>query len=221
MRLVNYVRSLGSQEDQISSIKDSFVCENFSKWGKEDKFLVPQLQDDPLLYAFEDDDSDDEREKEEPKAASIDTSSFSSDKDLSAIIQDLSLQLSESKAAEKKLTTELSSFKKIIDRISDPEPKKIGDSDSGNYYFASYADNGIHETMLRDRVRTDGYRDFVYNNKSYFKGKVVLDVGCGTGILSMFAAKAGAAQVFSVDNSDIIYKAREIVKENKLDHIIS
>jgi SAM-dependent methyltransferase len=48
-----------------------------------------------------------------------------------------------------------------------------------------------------------------------------LDVGCGTGILSMFAARAGAAKVFSVDNSDIIEKAREIVKENNLDDIIS
>jgi ribosomal protein L11 methylase PrmA len=69
-------------------------------------------------------------------------------------------------------------------------------------------------------VRTEAYRDFIYNNKHYFKGKVVLDVGCGTGILSMFAAKAGAAQVISVDNSDIIFKAQEIAKLNGLDHII-
>lgn len=39
----------------------------------------------------------------------------------------------------------------------------------------------IHETMLKDQVRTDAYRDFIYTNKHLFKGKTVLDIGCGTG----------------------------------------
>lgn len=39
----------------------------------------------------------------------------------------------------------------------------------------------IHETMLKDAVRTDAYRDFIYENKNIFKDKVVLDIGCGTG----------------------------------------
>lgn len=68
--------------------------------------------------------------------------------------------------------------------------------------------------MLKDTVRTDAYRDFIYNHKSLFAGKVVLDVGCGTGILSMFCAKAGAAKVIAVDNSGIIDKARENVFNN-------
>ena len=75
--------------------------------------------------------------------------------------------------------------------------------------------------MLKDAVRTDSYRDFIYDNKSIFKDKVVLDVGCGTGILSMFCAKAGAKQVIAVDNSNIIDRAKEIVYENGLGDVIT
>ena len=35
--------------------------------------------------------------------------------------------------------------------------------------------------MLKDEVRTDAYRDFIYENKQIFQGKTVLDIGCGTG----------------------------------------
>ena len=74
--------------------------------------------------------------------------------------------------------------------------------------------------MLKDTVRTEAYRNFIYDNKHLFKDKVVLDVGCGTGILSMFCAQAGAAKVIAVDNSDIINKARENVYENGFGDII-
>lgn len=74
--------------------------------------------------------------------------------------------------------------------------------------------------MLQDTVRTDAYRDFIYDNKHLFAGKVVLDVGCGTGILSLFCARAGAAKVIAVDNSSIIDKAREIIFENALSETI-
>jgi protein arginine N-methyltransferase 1 len=60
---------------------------------------------------------------------------------------------------------------------------------SKDYYFDSYAHFGIHEEMLKDEVRTMTYRNSMYHNKHLFRGKVVLDVGCGTGILCMFAAK--------------------------------
>ncbi|KAG9475892.1 hypothetical protein GDO78_003994, partial [Eleutherodactylus coqui] len=50
---------------------------------------------------------------------------------------------------------------------------------------------------------------------------VVLDVGCGTGILSMFAAKAGAQKVYGVDQSEIIYQAMDIIRLNNLEDRIS
>lgn len=48
-----------------------------------------------------------------------------------------------------------------------------------------------------------------------------MDVGCGTGILSFFAAHAGAKQVIAVDNSDIISAAIQNAKENGLHHKIT
>uniref|UniRef100_A0A8C2G868 Protein arginine N-methyltransferase 3 n=1 Tax=Cyprinus carpio TaxID=7962 RepID=A0A8C2G868_CYPCA len=88
-------------------------------------------------------------------------------------------------------------------------------------YFSSYGHYSIHEEMLKDKVRTESYRDFMYHNMDVFKDKVVLDVGCGTGILSMFAAKAGARKVIAVDQSEIIYQAMDIVRSNKLEETIT
>ena len=87
---------------------------------------------------------------------------------------------------------------------------------SADYYFDSYAHFGIHEEMLKDEVRTRSYMNAIMQNKHLFKDKVVLDVGCGTGILSMFAAKAGARLVIGVDMSGIIEQARTIVAANGL-----
>ena len=72
--------------------------------------------------------------------------------------------------------------------------------------------NYVPPTCLQDKVRTESYRDAIYKNKASFQDKVVLDVGCGTGILSMFAARAGAKRVIGVDQSDIIYQAMDIVR---------
>merc|ERR1711936_329363 len=100
--------------------------------------------------------------------------------------------------------------------VVDGKTDKVGvdEMTSKDYYFDSYAHFGIHEEMLKDEVRTLTYRNSMYHNKHLFKDKIVLDVGCGTGILSMFAAKAGAKQVYGVDMSGIVEQARTIVSQN-------
>lgn len=48
-----------------------------------------------------------------------------------------------------------------------------------------------------------------------------MDIGCGTGILSMFAANAGASRVIGVECSNIATHARTIVKANQLDDVVT
>lgn len=98
--------------------------------------------------------------------------------------------------------------------------ENVEDMTSKDYYFDSYAHFGIHEEMLKDEVRTLTYRNSMVDNKHLFRGKVVLDIGCGTGILSMFAAKAGARLVIGIDYSQIIEHARKIVEQNNLQNVV-
>eukprot|EP00439_Symbiodinium_sp_Y106_P055867 s1132_g7.t2 len=52
----------------------------------------------------------------------------------------------------------------------------------------AYSDLGTHREMIEDRVRTEAFREAIFRT---CKDKIVLEVGCGTGILSVFAAQAG------------------------------
>lgn len=62
----------------------------------------------------------------------------------------------------------------------DTGSKGNDDMTSKDYYFDSYAHFSIHEEMLKDEVRTKTYQDAILSNKHLFRGKTVLDVGCGT-----------------------------------------
>lgn len=96
----------------------------------------------------------------------------------------------------------------------DSEDRSSVDMTSKDYYFDSYAHFGIHEEMLKDETRTLTYRSALMHNKHLVKNKVVLDVGCGTGILCLFAIKAGARHAIGIECSNIIDRAAEVVKAN-------
>jgi len=95
------------------------------------------------------------------------------------------------------------------------------EKDSFDYYFDSYSHSIIHKQMLTDQARTLSYQEAIIGNPELFEGKIVLDVGCGTGILSLFAAKAGALRVYGIERSKIAEKAKEIVKKNGYEDTIT
>lgn len=74
--------------------------------------------------------------------------------------------------------------------------------------------------MLEDKPRNIAYKNAIINNKEYIKDKIVLDVGAGTGILSIFCAQAGAAKVYAVEASNLYKLTEEVVKENHFENII-
>ncbi|XP_017727181.1 PREDICTED: histone-arginine methyltransferase CARM1-like [Rhinopithecus bieti] len=57
--------------------------------------------------------------------------------------------------------------------------------------------------MMQDFVRTATYHRAILQNHIDFRDKVVLDVGCGSGILSFFAVQAGARRVYAVEASSV------------------
>jgi len=97
-------------------------------------------------------------------------------------------------------------------------PELLPDKD--RVYYNDYSTLVQQQGMLQDHVRTSLYQFSMLENVSDFAGKTVLDVGAGTGILSFFAAKAGAARVYAIEASGMALKAEKLVKGNDLDNII-
>ena len=82
-----------------------------------------------------------------------------------------------------------------------------------------YAEIEVHRTMICDRVRTEAFRRAI--DSTVRPGDVVLDVGAGSGILSMFAARAGAARVYAVERTTVAVMAQELAAANGFADVIS
>ncbi|KAI8322119.1 S-adenosyl-L-methionine-dependent methyltransferase [Martensiomyces pterosporus] len=242
MRVVNYIRTMGLQDPNFGNVS-GFSIDGTEAFINDDAYLKPVIEDDTLLYALDELDLDDTASvtssrigslSRTPRVEGFDSPANLKERELMARIRTLEHQMGLRDMEVKFVTEQFEEYRQMVkrqfyDNIDDKptgeatkDSSQDGEKEPGSdYYFNSYAGNDIHMQMLQDKVRTEGYRDFIYDNKDVFKGKVVLDVGCGTGILSMFAARAGAAKVIAVDNSDIIHKARANVIENKLDGVIT
>ena len=81
-----------------------------------------------------------------------------------------------------------------------------------------YAEFEVHRTMICDRVRTEAFRRAI--ETVVRPGDVVLDVGAGSGILSVFAARAGARRVYAVERTEIAVVAQELALANGVAEVV-
>merc|ERR1719189_449255 len=98
--------------------------------------------------------------------------------------------------------------------------KQRTEDSSATQYFQFYGYLSQQQNMMQDFVRTSTYQKAILSNLTDFRDKVVLDVGAGSGIPSFFAQQAGAAKVYAVEGSSIAKHAEQLVRSNKVDHVI-
>ena len=82
-----------------------------------------------------------------------------------------------------------------------------------NLAQAGFAAIETHHSMLRDYVRVNAYKTAIFK---YAPGKNVLEVGCGTGILSIFACQAGANKVSAIEESEVSILAEQMFLDNEV-----
>ena len=69
-----------------------------------------------------------------------------------------------------------------------------------------------HLSMLVDDVRTGVYSQAI--SRVVKAGDVVADVGCGAGILSFLARRAGAKHVYAIESEAVIEMAKLVALKN-------
>ncbi|KAH9115972.1 hypothetical protein LEN26_006837 [Aphanomyces euteiches] len=101
--------------------------------------------------------------------------------------------------------------------MAQPDVKSSTNDEDDDNPFSQYYGMLLHQqNMLQDHVRTSTYERAMMENAPDFAGKVVLDVGTGSGILAFFAVKAGAKRVYGVELSAMADFARKLITVNGL-----
>ncbi|KZT63364.1 S-adenosyl-L-methionine-dependent methyltransferase [Daedalea quercina L-15889] len=216
IRLINWIRKEKPAPSEVLALKGD------ESLFSSDEYLIPAIEDDPLLQIH-----------------AADWSSSDEDGPASSSPSDLEGAKQRIRALERKLQKARQDFvdyrafvgerlgrSSLMEALAEPAASSsthvaapLRDDDS--HYFQSYGENDIHAVMIQDKARTATYAQFIQSNPELFHDAVVLDVGCGTGILSLFAARAGARRVIAVDASPIAEKAQQIVKDNGLENVIT
>lgn len=65
------------------------------------------------------------------------------------------------------------------------------------------------------------YHSAILGNQDVFRDKIVMDIGTGSGILSVWAAQAGARKVYAIEYTDMAKHAEKVMKANGVDNIVT
>ncbi|KAL0743849.1 hypothetical protein Bca4012_085362 [Brassica carinata] len=232
-KLINYIRSQVAENKCWSweaLQKRQLEAKDVNFPWDEEKYLKPFWQEDSLLYSFADD------EEEEDEVEALDREDLIEDLrklgDLSIVDDEAIGESSVSNNGKCKDVSPISNCDDLKQSSADGLVVNGKDKEArvcdgrlvgrnirkvNENYFGSYSSFGIHREMISDKVRTEAYRDALLKNPTLLSGSVVMDVGCGTGILSLFAAQAGASRVVAVEASEKMAKvATKIAKDNKV-----
>ncbi|XP_073502856.1 protein arginine N-methyltransferase 2 isoform X3 [Phyllobates terribilis] len=105
--------------------------------------------------------------------------------------------------------------------VLDEEDSDVDDPWQDEEYYGSYKTLKLHLEMLSDQPRTETYRNVILQNSKALKGKRILDLGCGTGIISFFCAQLAEPEiVYAVEACEIAEQTRKLVDENGYSSII-
>ncbi len=75
--------------------------------------------------------------------------------------------------------------------------------------WVDYERLGHHRAMLSDDLRTEAFREAI--NELVKPGDVVVDLGTGSGILALFAARTAARSVYAIERTGMAEPAREML----------
>ncbi|XP_051147439.1 probable protein arginine N-methyltransferase 3 [Andrographis paniculata] len=257
-KLINYIRSqvsadkcwccaksFNSTEELQKHLNECSLAGNTIPW-EDERFLTPFLQDDPLLYSFDEcEECEDENcmpldsEELAMHISNVEHLKFDDEDSPDRYVSEI-VSPSENGAREAdfisengtKTVTDLgrltanrissssdgtSSSANMDNKKHSASASKSAENEIENInknYFGSYGSFGIHRDMISDKVRTEAYRLAILENPSLIQESVVMDVGCGTGILSLFAAQAGAARVIAIEASEKMARVATQIAEN-------
>ncbi|XP_025423173.1 protein arginine N-methyltransferase 1-like [Sipha flava] len=227
IKCINYTRTQ-VQEDE--NFNPSTLFELDSQPWNDDKYLSPVIKDDPWLMIDIDDVIEEDKSSESGYTVNFENNQFTlSSEHFSHIQNKIQTVTKQLELKEKELAdahSQIDQMKDTLTKILSARPEdSINTASTINLeddqgYFGSYSSVDIHYEMLKDKVRTESYSSAILLNASSFNGKTVLDLGTGSGILSMFMAKAQAVKVLAVDEADILYNAMDNFRENGYDDII-